>query len=262
MFYDAHAHAFVPKIAPKILEQLHGHYGIPPVGNGLIEDLLAREARAGIDKVVVMNAATRPNQVVPANNWALSLQKDYPDQVVPFGTLHPYMDDWESELDRLRQAGIKGLKFHPEFQDFWLNDPKMKDIMEAAWQDFIFMLHVGDRPLPEDNQSCPFKVAELHRCFPGARIIAAHLGGYLHWSWALEALAGKPVYFDTSSSLEFIDEFTLKELFRRHPREYFLFGSDYPLFDPLADQQLLKSRLNLKELELEALMSNAAALFE
>jgi hypothetical protein len=61
------------------------------------------------------------------------------------GPLHPDYPDWEKELKRLRRNGIKGLKFHPEFQGFWMHDPKLLPIMEEAQRDFMFMLHVGDR---------------------------------------------------------------------------------------------------------------------
>ena len=261
MLYDIHSHAFIPKIAERILAQLENHYGIPPVGNGLMEDLLEREKRAGVEMTVVHNAATSPKQVQMVNNWAISLQRDYADRVIAFGSLHPALENWPQELERLKQAGIKGLKLHPEFQGFWMNDPGLKDIMEAAWKDFVFLFHVGDRLPPEQNPSCPYKMAAILEEFPQAKIIAAHLGGYQHWEAVREVLAGKKVYLDTSSSLSFISEEILLDIFKRHPREYLLFGSDYPLFDPLDECILLKKRLGLSRSEIELLMSNADRLF-
>ncbi len=126
----------------------------------------------------------------------------------------------------------------------------------------LFLFHVGDKPAPEDNPSCPYKVAALLDKFPQARMIAAHLGGYLHWPAVAECLVGRNVYLDTSSSLEFIDEALLRDIFKRHPREYLLFGSDYPLFDPGDEIALLKKRLGLKRPEIETLMSNARTLFD
>ena len=64
MLLDIHTHAYHPKIADKVLAMLEDHYGIHPVGSGLVEDCIARAKRAGLDKVVVHNAATSPP---PAN---------------------------------------------------------------------------------------------------------------------------------------------------------------------------------------------------
>ncbi len=255
---DIHTHAFHPKIADKVCAQLQAHYGIQPTGSGLVEDLLARLRRADLDRAVVLCAATAPAQVIPANNWVMALQREHP-QVVAFGTLHPDYADWEAELERLYAAGIRGLKFHPEFQGFRMDAPALKPIMEAAQERFAFLFHVGDRLPPQDNPSCPYKLAALLRDFPKARILAAHMGGYLHWGAALEVLAGRRVYFDTSSTLPFIPEQQLRELWRRHPRELILFGSDYPLYDPGQELQRLQQRLHLRDSELEALPGQAEA---
>jgi hypothetical protein len=259
MRLDVHTHAFHPKIAAKVLAQLQEHYGIPPAGSGLVEDLLARAAAAGLDGVVVHTAATAPAQVIPANNWAMELQRSHPG-VIAFGTAHPGFAGWEAELDRLRAASIRGIKLHPEFQGFWLDDPALLPIIEAAQDDFVFMVHVGDNCVPAQNPSCPFKMAALLERFPRARFIAAHLGGYLHWPYALEALAGRRVWLDTSSSLPFMDQATLEAIFSKHPRELILFGSDYPLFDPADSLAELQARLGLGDADVDRIMGNASRL--
>jgi len=259
MFLDVHTHAFHPKIASKVLQQLEAHYGISPVGEGVVEDLLPRAKRAGLDGVVVHCAATAAAQVVPANAFAVELQRHHPE-VVAFGTVHPEYADWEHQLDRLRAAGIRGLKLHPEFQGFRLDDPRLLPIIEAAQDDFVFMCHIGDKLPPAENASCPYKLAALLDAFPRARFIAAHLGGYLHWQYALEVLVGRDVWMDTSSSLSFIDDATLRAIFNGHDREHILFGSDYPLFDPADECHRLQRRLDLSDGEVEVLLSSAATL--
>ena len=261
MFLDIHTHAYHPKIAHKVTAQLEEHYGILPIGNGLVEDLIARARRAGLDKVVVLGAATAPAQVVPANNWAISLQRDYED-VYAFGTLHPGYADFEKELDRLERAGIRGLKLHADFQGFRLDAPELFPLLEAASGRFVVLFHVGDALPPEENPSCPAKLAAIHRDFPDLEIIAAHMGGYLHWKWALEHLIGKDVYIDTSSTLSFVDNDLLRALFDRHPRERILFGSDYPLFDPASERVALKRRLRLSDADMEGLLSSGSVFFE
>lgn len=258
---DIHTHAFHPKIAPKVLVQLESHYGISPVGTGLIEDLLDRATSAGLDTVVVHNAATAPAQVIPANNWALSLKREH-QGVRVFGSLHPDDPNWERELERLRANNILGIKFHPEFQGFRLDDGKLLPLIEAAQDDFLFMVHVGDALPPRENASCPYKVARLMSLFPKARIIAAHMGGYLHWRYALDSIIGRDVYIDTSSSLAFLDDDTLRAIFRKHAPERILFGSDYPLFDPKAEMEVLDRRLRLGDAGLERVVNNARVLVD
>jgi hypothetical protein len=256
MLTDVHTHAFRPAIAHKVLEFLHGHYGIQPVGDGLIGDLTARLEKAGIERCVVHTAAVTPDQVKPANAWAAELQRTCP-QVVAFGSVHPDFPEWEKEMDRLEKKGFRGLKLHPDFQNARLDSPGMLRIFEAARGRFTLMVHVGDRPKPSENPSCPMKIMRIKKNFPGLDIIAAHLGGYLHWKWARECLIGEDIFIDTSSSLPFMDDETLFDIFRRHPRELILFGSDYPLFDPGDEAERLKTRLSLTSRELAELMENA-----
>lgn len=259
MRLDVHTHAFHPRIASRILQQLETHYGIRPVGQGVAEDLLPRARRAGLDGVVVHCAATSAAQVAPANAFAVELQRRFPE-VVAFGSVHPDHPEWERQLHGLRAAGIRGVKLHPEFQGFRLDDPRLPPIIEAAQDDFVFMCHIGDRLPPAENPSCPYKLAALLDAFPRARFIAAHLGGYLHWKHALEALVGRDVWMDTSSCLPFIDDATLRAIFARHDRARILFGSDYPLFDPADECRRLQRRLSLSDGEMDALLSGAAAL--
>lgn len=259
MRIDIHTHAFHPKIAAKALSHLKAHYGIEPVGTGVVDDLLPRAQAAGIDKVVALVAATDPAQVIPANTWAIEMQRSDP-RIVAFGTLHPGFVDLDGELARLEQNGIRGLKFHADFQGFFLDDPAFLRVLEAAAGRFTVMFHVGDRLPPDQNPSCPMKLGALIDRFPETPIIAAHLGGYLHWRWALEELVGRDVYLDTSSSLDFIPDDLLCAIFARHPRERILFGSDYPLFDPSDEVEKLMRRVGLSRAEVDGLMENGARL--
>lgn len=226
----------------------------------MLDDLLSRADRAGIARVVVHTAATDPSQVIPANNWAMDMERQSP-RVRAFGTLHPDYAEPEKELARLRAAGIKGLKFHPDFQGFFLDDPKFYALMELIGDEFTLMIHVGDTLPPEKNPSCPLKMAKLRRAFPGPRLIAAHLGGYSHWRYAVEHLAGLDVFLDTSSSLSFIDDDTLRELLAKHPAEQLLFGSDYPLFDPADEIALVERRMAPLGVNVETLLRAGTLLF-
>lgn len=258
MYIDIHTHAFHPKIAEKVLAHLNAHYGIIPQGTGLAEDLISRLENGPISKAVVLCAATAPAQVTPANNFARSLQEKYPERLISFGAFHPHSPDWEDHLAFFKKNNVPGIKLHPDFQNFFLDDPALFPILEHIGQDMLVMCHVGDTAPPPLNPSCPYKLDALRRRFPKVRFIAAHMGGYLHWVHALKTFIGEPVYIDTSSSLSFMNPALRNEIFKRHPREFILFGSDYPLFDPTVEFKLLPKHLKLKDSELDSLMQNSA----
>ena len=263
MYIDIHTHAFHPKIAHKAVDHLNSFYSITCSGDGTIANLLERESEAGLEKCVVLCAATAPAQVIPANNYAISLQKEHPDQVIAFGTVHPGYDNWENELARIKAAGIRGIKLHPDFQSFWLDDPRLLPIFEAAQKDFVFEIHIGDRTSPEKNPSCPYKLASILRQFPGIRVIAAHFGGYRMWSHALEVFSDnrfENLWFDTSSTTPFATPELAHKLLNTFPRERILFGTDWPLYDPVEELQRLQTLGGLSDSEMEIIMSNASTL--
>ena len=254
---DIHTHVFHPAVAAKALARLAG-LGFSATGSGLVADLLERAQRAGMDRVVVHNVATAPAQVTPVNNFAIALQRQHPE-VVAFGSVLPAAPGWEHELDRLEKAGIKGIKWHPNFQNLAFDAPILAPVIEAAQSRFIFMCHVGcEEPLGH-NPASPYKLRALIRNFPKARIIAAHMGGYANGAAALDALAGQHIWLDTSNT-EQLGDAELRALFAAHPRERILFGSDYPLFDPQKSYTRLQRRLRFTQSEMEELATNASSL--
>ena len=261
---DIHTHVFHPAVAVKATARLNS-LGFPTPGTGVVEDLLARAERAGIGRVVCLSAALTGDQVRPANNFAIRLagrakvRANEPD-IVSFGGIHPDCPDWPGELDRLEKAGIRGLKLHPNFQNLAFDDPRLFPVMEAVGSRFILMCHVGcEKPL-DKNPASPLKLAKLIALFPTARIIAAHLGGYADGAVALDALAGKDIWLDTSNTAR-TGEAAARRVIAKHPFDRLLFGSDYPLFDPGEDIPRQRARFGVSDAAMEALMQNADALF-
>ncbi|WP_147821328.1 amidohydrolase family protein [Salidesulfovibrio onnuriiensis] len=260
MRFDVHTHSFHPKVAAKVIESLYDHYGIQSVGTGMTDDLLARIKTAGLDRAVVHSAATDPSQVIPANNWAIQLQQTHPE-LIAFGSMHVDFENIEAELDRIAAKGIKGLKFHNDFQGFRMDDPRFHSLMEIIGDRFVLMFHVGSSLPPEENPSCPVKMARLAELFPKATMIAAHMGGYRYWDLACEYLAGIDVYVDTSSSLPFLSREQFLRFYNKHDRQKILFGSDYPIFDPEDTLNLLREKIGLDHEQIEELLTNANRLF-
>lgn len=268
MLIDCHTHAFADKIAPRAVQQLIDYYQLPTTFGGALPDLLKVGADAGLDALVLLNAATRPEQVKPANDWLIGLNGvSHPavaavprvPTIIPFGTFHIDSSDWLSEIQRLRGSGIRGIKIHPEFQGIDLADPRLDDFWAEVERDFVLMIHIGDRERRSHNLSTPRKLASILNRFPRLRAIAAHMGGYTLWQEACESLVGRDVYFDTSSVLPYIDQTVLRRIISGHSKELILFGSDYPLRSPQQDLPLLDAIPWLTDEEKEMVYGRNAA---
>ncbi len=260
---DIHTHIFHPKVAAKALARIAA-VGFAPVGTGVLEDLLPRLAKAGIERAAAHIAAISGDQVIAANNFAVALlrgQSASSPRLIPFGTVHPGCPRWPEELDRLEKAGIRGIKLHPNFQSLAFDDPRLFPIMEAIGARFTVMCHVGCEPPLEKNPASPYKLRTLIDRFPKIRFIAAHMGGYANGKAALEALAGKDIWLDTSNTRN-LPQPELRAILRKHPRERVLFGSDYPLYDPAEEVPAQQRRLGLSDAEMEQLLTNADALLD
>lgn len=263
MRIDVHTHVFHPKIARKAIAHLNGHYGVRCAGDGTLASLLEHEERISVDRCVVLCAATTPEQVMPSNRFAMRLQAE-DERVIAFGTLHPDFTDWERELECLKRAGIRGIKLHPDFQGFRLDDARLLPIFEAMQGDFILTVHVGDALPPEKNPSCPYKLAAILKDFPALTVIGAHLGGFRMWEHARWALSGgrhENLWLDTSSVAPVLQGQALTALVRSFPEERLLFGSDWPLWDPIEEVARLRLQPGLGEDFVERILRNGAALF-
>jgi predicted TIM-barrel fold metal-dependent hydrolase len=73
-------------------------------------------------------------------------------------------------------------------------------------------------------------------------------------------MVGMEIYMDTSSSLFAIPQNYLEQIFQTFPRHLFLYGSDYPLWDPGSEIERLQERLRLTDTELEEILTNGSRL--
>jgi predicted TIM-barrel fold metal-dependent hydrolase len=251
MLIDCHAHAFADKIADKAVQQLIDYYKIETTNGGHLTDLINTANQAKLDAFILLVAATKPEQVKPANDWVLEIaaksQAELEQctglsripQIIPFGAYHPADPNWLTEVNRLKTAGIKGIKLHPEFQRIDLADSDLNPFFEEISDHFVLMIHIGDPKVSLTNLSTPQKVAAIIKKFPKLKVIAAHLGGYCFWNEVLEELAGKELYLDTSSALQYIEPEMLKKIISKHGSSKILFGSDYPLNTPQKELELI-----------------------
>jgi predicted TIM-barrel fold metal-dependent hydrolase len=251
---DCHAHIFPDKIAAKAVANLEGYYNMPWSHLGTADDMRAATKDSGIYKTVVFSTATTPAQVQSVNNFMSGLNGG---DFIAFGSVHPDYDDVKGEIARVKQLGLRGFKFHPDFQRFNMDDDKALFMYEAIGSEYPILIHNGD-----ENQdfSAPRRMGRLAALFPEHTFIAAHLGGYANWDAAEEHVLGKNIYIDTSSSLCRLSPEEVTRLIRLHGADKVLFGTDYPAVDQKEELAKIQALGLTEEEERKILSENAMRL--
>ena len=172
MLIDTHIHMFSEKIAQKALTNLSNICKSPYFTNGTLPDTKEKLQDWGVDAAIAMNIATKPSQQTIVNNWAASID----DPVIySFGSVHPDAPDALDELQRIKDLGLYGVKLHPDYQDFFIDDPKMfpiYDVISSLGLPVTF--HTGWDPLsPNQVHATPQAVAKVVKQFPHMTMIAA-----------------------------------------------------------------------------------------
>ena len=251
MYYiDTHAHIYPDAIALRAAASIGDFYQIPMNRDGTLGDLLARGAQAGIARHLVHSVAVTPGRVRGVNDYLMRVAAEHGDRLIGFGTLHPDYPDVRGELKRMRDGGLRGVKLHPDFQHFCLDDDKAIAMFRAmADMGMPALVHTGDKRYPYSE---PARMARALDAVPELRAICAHLGGWSVWEDAWKQLADKPrVWVDTSSSLYALSPEKAAEVIRRYGAERVFFGTDYPMWDPVEEVARLEA-LPLTDAERES----------
>ena len=230
MVIDFHTHIFPEKLADRAVSTIQEFYSIPVQLDGTAETLLETGRAGGIDRFVVFSAAAAPAQVQSINNFIAAVCGEHP-ALTGFGTLHPGMQNPPDEIERMIRLRLRGVKLHPDMQRFNIDDDAMMNIYAALEGRLPVMFHTGDYRY---SYSHPSRLARVLDAFPNLTAVAAHFGGWSLFDIALDHLRKRRCYFDVSSSLPFLGLRRSRELIRIYGAERFLFGSDYPMWNPAA----------------------------
>jgi predicted TIM-barrel fold metal-dependent hydrolase len=233
MIIDFHSHIYPDKIAAKAVENIGEFYRLEMRRKGTVEDLVEAGRAAGIDRFVVFSAAAVPGQVSRINEYIASVCRERCPEHGPaftgFGTLHPDIPNPEEEVERIIGLGLKGVKFHPDMQKFNIDDGRMMKIYSLLEGRLPVIFHTGDYRY---SYSHPSRLAAVIDAFPSLVTVGAHFGGWSMPDLALEYLENRFCYFDVSSAIPFMGKRRAVQLIRVYGAERFLFGSDFPMWDP------------------------------
>jgi predicted TIM-barrel fold metal-dependent hydrolase len=208
-----------------------------------------------------------------SNEEVAELAAEHADVMIPFASVDPGRgQDAIREARRLiEHYGVKGFKFHPQYQEFFPNDRSaypLYEVIAAAGLPALF--HTGHSGMGTGMRGGggirlkygnPMDVDDVAVDFPDMPIILAHPS----WPWQDEALSmalHKPqVYIDLSGWSPKYFPPQLVQFANTQLKHKILFGSDYPLITPdrwLEDFKSIKIRDEVRPLILK---ENAVRLF-
>ncbi len=95
---------------------------------GTAEETIQRFDEWGINKGVLLSVATKPTQQRVINDWCA--QQDG-GRFISFGGIHPDAEDYEQEIAHIKELGLHGIKLHPDYQGFIIDDERMDKIYDA-----------------------------------------------------------------------------------------------------------------------------------
>ncbi|MDR1736977.1 MAG: amidohydrolase family protein [Oscillospiraceae bacterium] len=258
MIIDFHTHVFPDELAPRamagLMSVVEGLY--TPANDGTVKGLVDNMDAWGIDASVVMPVITKASQVRKTNEWVKSLCSD---RIIAFGGIYPHGDTWKEDIDFVCGLGLKGLKFHAEYQDFILDSPEMLKIYDYALARGLILLHHGgfDPAYPPPFRSSPRMFKNVADAMRGGVIVAAHFGGHDQWDDVEKYLVGTGIYLDTSMGFPFFGDERFLRVAERHGTDKILFASDAPWSDARAEIARLKS-LPLTPEEIDAILGGNA----
>jgi len=255
MIIDFHTHIFPDELAGRAMAKLI-QCPYPCMHDGTLAGLLQRMDEWNIDVSVIQPVVTKASQVRHTNEWVRAVCSE---RIVGFGGIYPHSEKYKEDIDFVVGLGLKGLKFHAEYQEFVLDDDRMLKIYDYALNKGLILLHHGgyDPAFSAPFRTSPQRFARLGKLLGGGVIIAAHLGGHAQWDDVEESLAGSNIYLDTSMGFEYFSREQFLRIVKKHGADKILFGSDSPWSNAEGEIKRLK-QLPLSPVDIDAILSGNA----
>jgi len=154
---------------------------------GTIERLLKLMDACGIEQAVCFAPFTYQlvGTGIEANRW-LKKELSARSRLVGFGTLDLTRDDVRDQVHRIAELGFRGIKMHPNAQQFDILSPAAMDAYAAAQELKLFItFHSGVHHYRIAHYRV-LKFDEVAWHFPNLRFSLEHVGG---WAFFHEAVA-------------------------------------------------------------------------
>ncbi len=260
MIIDFHTHCFPDALAPKALAKLSAHTDILPSTDGTVSGLKRKMLSDGVDISVVCNIATNAHQQRKVNDFAVAVN-ERESVLTALGSVYPESEEISTDLDYLSEHDIRGIKIHPEYTSYYIDDPIWERVFSECSERNIFVItHAGfDFISPDRIAATPERIARVLDKFPKLTLIAAHLGSNRCWEEVKNHLCGREnLYFDTAIIGQYgISPQLAREIIDAHGHERILFGSDTPWSEAIKEINFIRS-LGLSEESLEMIFHRNA----
>lgn len=253
---DFHVHLFPDVLAEKTLEKLSRtaadeHGNAPYFSDATVRGTLEKMDVWGVDAAVTQHIATSVRSMHKVNDFAASVLCD---RLYAFGSVHPDAPDAPEELERIKALGLNGVKLHPDYQEFYVDDSRMAPLYEKMAQlGLPVLFHAGWDPLsPDCIHAGPERMKSVVEAYPNLTVIAAHLGGMRCYDAVEKHLLGrKNLYLDTAMTAPYLqEEAQYARILRGHGIDRILFATDCPWSTPERELALLnKAGLTGEEMD-------------
>ncbi len=241
MLIDFHTHAFPDKIAERAIEKLaFVSGGLTPYTNGTVAGLKESMQKGNVDISVVLNIATNAHQQKSVNDFAAATNNG--NDIFAFGSVFPFSEDAFDELERIKELGLKGVKLHPDYQGFNVDDEKLKPLYKKISElGLVTVFHAGfDYGFAPPYGATPEKMEKALSWFDSP-VIAAHWGGVNCNEEVVKRLCGKDIYFDVSFGYSMMPKYYAEKIIELHTPDKMLFGTDTPWHTADMEMRLLNS---------------------
>ena len=254
---DIHNHVFPDRVALRGAESIRDYYQLPLLGDGTLKTVLESASCYNVRHIILCSAALRAEKIRTANEF-IAMQRGADNRIVAIGTTHADAPDQTAVFRQIEAFGLAGVKIHPEFQGFAIDDERLF----PAWKEAVrlgipVLFHVGD---PTSDLSAPRRLFHVMERFPELKVIAAHMGGYMMKEEA-KCLVGTHCYFDTSQWYNYLSEADLLRRIESHGPDRILYGCDYPLNLPKNEIERLYATALGEEEKRKIFYTNAKKLF-
>ena len=258
---DTHTHVFPDNVAARAIPLLEQRAEVKAFYDGTLSGLKNSMKNSGVTSSILQPVATSPDQVESINKWIMAIADE---SIIPFGALHPRYPGWRDELLKLNEHGIKGIKFHADYQEFELDEPVLYEIYEQLREfDMIVLFHMGeDIGLSPPYTSLPEKLKKVVVDFPELSVIASHMGGYKMWGRVFDCLVGSDIYLETSFGIGFMSEQQFMRMVSEHGIDKVVFGSDSPWLSQQGEIAKIRALKLSEQAKQKILFDNAARLMD
>lgn len=262
MLIDFHTHCFPDKISKRAVEKLSFvSGGLKYHNDATVSGLKESMEKEGVDISVVLNIATNGHQMKSVNDFAYETNKM--SGMFAFGSVFPYADDVFDELERIKDMGLSGVKLHPDYQGFFVDDEMMKPIYKKISDlNLICVFHAGfDYGFSSPFHCMPKNMLNALKWFDSP-VVAAHWGGLDCGEDVIKLLCGRDIYFDTSFGYGHLPRSIAEKIIDKHGTDKMLFATDSP-WSRASDELRLLNTLGLSDYEMsEICFENAKKLLK